>query len=677
MNANNSRRLSRWVLGSVALGLMCLAATTTRADEVRQVALSRLRLLDVRGQSHVLAANEQRSGTAFIFISPECPISRQYVPELNRLSQGVDADQVAFYGILSDASITRTAAEKFADEFDIAFPVLFDASGELADMFQPSRVPEAYVVDAAGEIVYRGRIDDLYADVDKRRTVPGEKNLLAAMTAVAEGREVPVSRTEAIGCLFETPPQGSAHEVTYARDIAPIVFANCAECHRPGEVAPFSLLSYEDVAKRADWIKRLTSSRLMPPWKAVDGHGDFLDARRLSDRQIDLLAAWADAGAPEGDAADLPPQPVFAEGWRLGEPDVIVEAPIDFPVPADGPDIFQHFVMPIDVDEDQTIVAFEFRPGSPSVVHHAIVFLDSRGGSRQRDAQTPEPGWTSSGSVDASITSMLGVWTPGMTPRRFPNNTGIPMEKGTDLVVQLHLHPSGKAETDKSRIGLYFSDEPVKRTMSRSPLVLGTLIIDIPPGEEEYRTGSSFVLPTPITLTSVFPHMHLIAKEMKVTATLPDGKVEPLIWIDDWNFYWQDAYVYRDPVVLPEGTRIDIESCYDNSAENPFNPSSPPKPVRFGNGSADEMCFAIFQTMDEEPGSRRRIGRAQMESLMGDFARSDLSMEARGYIVVEAMKLFGGGGRRELRQLLLGNGRGRSRTADPAKTDQSNEASRD
>jgi hypothetical protein len=310
------------------------------------------------------------------------------------------------------------------------------------------------------------------------------------------------------------------------------------------------------------------------------------------------------------------------------------------------------------------IVGFEFRPGNPAIVHHALVFLDSRGGARQRDALTPEAGWTSSGSVDASITSMLGVWTPGMTPRFYPNNTGIPLEEGTDLVVQLHLHPSGKAESDQSKVGLYFAKQPVKTTMSRNPLILGSLIIDIPPGESRYRASSSVVLPGDVTLTSVFPHMHLIAKEMKVTATLPDGAEQSLIWIKDWNFYWQDAYAYAEPVRLPAGTRVDIEAYYDNSADNPFNPSSPPKPVRFGNGSTDEMCFAIFQTFDEDRGTQRRIGRATMEKFFSDFAMADLSPEARGYIVVEAIKLFGGGGR-ELRNFLIpGGGNQRQRPAE-------------
>lgn len=623
-------------------GTASWSIAATPDAEPQRIDLSYVKPIDTRGQTHSLAGGEHPSHTAFVFVSSECPISRQYVPELNRLATGVPKG-VKFYGILSDPTVTRAAAAKFTEEFAFEFPVLFDASGELAALFQPAKLPEAFLLDASGNLAYRGRIDDLYADIKKRRAEPTRRDLLEAMTALSEGRAIEVARTDAVGCPFEAGPRDSAKsaEVTYNRDVAPILFAHCAECHRPGEVAPFSLLTYEDASKRAAFLKDITSSRSMPPWKAADGHGDFLDARRLTPREIELIGAWADAGAPEGDAEDLPPQPQFAEGWRLGEPDLVATVPHVTEVPADGPDIFQHYVVPLDHVKDEMLVGFEFRAGNAAVVHHAILFVDTSGRARQRDEQTPEPGWRSSGSVDASTTGMLGVWTPGMTPRFYTNNVGIPLDKGADLVIQLHLHPSGKAESDQSRIGLHFAKAPVEKVMSRNPLLMGTLLIDAPAGESRYRTGSSVVLPADVTLTSVFPHMHMIGKEMKVTATLPDGTVKPLIWINDWNFYWQDAYVYREPVLLPKGTKIEVESIYDNSADNPFNPTSPPKRVLFGNESTDEMCFAIFQTIDFDRDARRAVGRATMQSLLEDWAKAPLDDEARAKITIEAMKLFG------------------------------------
>ena len=259
-----------------------------------------------------------------------------------------------------------------------------------------------------------------------------------------------------------------------------------------------------------------------------------------------------------------------------------------------------------------------------------------------RDAETPEPGWRTSGSIDASITGILGVWTPGMTPRFYSNDVGVALEKQADIVVQLHLHPTGKKETDQSKIALYFAKKPVTRVMSRRPLLTGTLVIEVPPGQARYKTGSSVTLPVALTLASVFPHMHLIGKEMKVTATLPDKSIQPLIWIKDWNFYWQDSYVYAEPVRLPKGTRIDVEAIYDNSAQNPLNPSTPPKRVLFGNDTTDEMCFALFQGVADEPGAGRRLGMSVMKSFMEQWNTAQLSPDAHGKIFTEAMKLFGG-----------------------------------
>jgi len=635
----------------VVLALACPPAGAATSDSpadqqttTESIDIHGIRILDVEGNIHALGEVDGLEGIAFVFISSECPISRRYVPELNRLAQSDAADRIRFYGVLSDLSVSRQAAENFVSEFQVAFPVLLDTSRDLAALFTPTHVPQAFVVRASGQLVYRGRIDDQYANVDKRRPQAREKDLLAAMTAIANGDEVLVSRTAPVGCRFETMPIAS--DVTYARHIAPILLANCAECHRDGEVAPFSLLTYEDAAKRSQWIAEVTESRLMPPWKAATGHGDFLGERRLTERQIELISAWDAAGAARGDEADLPPQPEFPSGWRMGEPDVVLQAPAAYPVPADGPDVFQHFYVPIDIPEEKVVVGFEFRPGNPAVAHHSILMLDSRGLSRKLDAETPEPGWTSSGSVDA-VGGILGIWTPGMTPRRFSAGAGIPISPGTDLVVQLHLHPSGKPETEQSQIALYFADEdePIETAISPVPMLMGSVIIDVPPGESRHRVASSVTLPAPITLLSVFPHMHLIAKEMKVTATKPSGETESLIWIPDWNFYWQDSYVYREPVDLPAGTRIDVEAYYDNSADNPFNPHSPPEPVRFGNGSNDEMCFAIFQTLENDERALRKIGRATMTTAMKAFNEAELTPEARVYIMNEMMKLFRGGGR--------------------------------
>lgn len=653
--------------GMTLLAALLLLVAPVRAEKPESVGpatgevdLRFFKPLDLAGKTVSLVENERRAGTAFVFISSECPISRQYMPELNRIAAATASDMVPLYGVFSDRTVDRASAQKFAEEFKIDFPVIFDATGEMAEMLQPSHVPQAFVVNSQGGIVYRGRIDNLYAAVGKRRPAATEHDLQSAIAALAEGKPIEVAATETVGCLFEqranVPADG---QVTYNRDIAPILFAHCAECHRPGEVAPFSLLTYDDASKRAEFIAEITSAGIMPPWKAEIGHGGFLDERRLTEKEIALIKTWAESDMPRGNEADLPPQPEFPTGWRLGKPDVVLEAPTTVTVPADGGDLFHHWVLPIEIPEDKTLVGIEFRPGNPAVVHHAIIGLDTTGGSRRRDEETPEPGFRSSGSIEGSMSAFLGVWTPGMTPRFYPEDVGFRIPQRADVLLQLHLHPSGKEETDQSRIALYFADKPTEKMKTQSMFVTGSLVVAIPPGEDRHKIATSFTLPIDLTLNSVFPHLHLIGKEVKVTATYPSGETESLIWIKDWNFYWQDVYVYKEPKVLPKGTKIDIEAWYDNSADNPFNPSSPPKQVLFGNDSDDEMCFILFQSVSEDDSLMSKLGPAMMMSFMKEWNDADLSDEQREHIVDEAMKLFGGGGTRGgrggdmLRRLML------------------------
>lgn len=638
-------------LRSFALVIACAAVASAwcpaaRGDEAEIPQTRFLSAMDLDGQTYRIGNGEGYRAVALVFMTTECPISREYVPELNRLAAAVSEQPVRFFGVISEPGITRSAAAKFQKEFKIQFPVLFDASGELAAAFQPTHVPEAFVLGTDAKVAYRGRVDDLYGDLGKKRPAATTHELSDAIAAVLDGKAIEVARTVPVGCPLEVKSLASEpSKVTYNRDIAPILFGNCAECHRPGEVAPFSLLSYQDAKKRASFLADVTHKRLMPPWKAVIGHGRFLGERHLTDVQLGLIEAWAKAGAPEGDPNDRPPQPEFASGWRLGKPDLELQAPA-FTIPASGEDIFQHFIIPLELLETKTVVGFEFRPGNASVVHHAILFLDNTGAARRLDAETPEPGYKTFGSIGVAVSGIIGVWTPGMTPRFYPQNAGMPLAKGTDLVLQLHIHPSGKEQTDQSSVAIYFADKdkPVGRAMSRAPFLVGSLLIDIPAGSNDHTVTSSVTLPADVTLISMLPHMHLVGKEMKLTATLPDGTVQPLIWIDDWNFYAQDNYVFHEPVRLPKGTRLDVLSRYDNTAENPLNPSKPPQRVFFGNGSTDEMCFGIFQLIVDHPGEEYRLQGALMQTMLREWRDSKIAPEARERIVAEAGKLFGGGG---------------------------------
>jgi hypothetical protein len=353
-------------------------------------------------------------------------------------------------------------------------------------------------------------------------------------------------------------------------------------------------------------IASVTAKRYMPPWKPEPGYGEFDDERRLTDAEIQLLDQWAKAGAPEGDAKDKPMPPQFQDGWQLGKPDLIVQMAEPYTVRAEGRDIYRCFVIPLNLTEDRYVSAVEFRPGNRKVVHHAILHIEEPGPDRQRDAADPGPGYNCFGG-GGGITGDggLGGWVPGATPRFLPDGVARFVPQGSDLISQNHYHPSGKPETDQSTVGIYFAKSPPTRTLLTLPLVVRNLAI--PPGESRYKVETSFTTPIPLHVVGVSPHMHLLGKEMKVTATLPDESELPMIWIKDWDFNWQGQYGYLKPLDLPAGTRIHMEAYYDNSSSNPKNPNDPPKLVRWGEQTTDEMSIAFIPVILSNTTDRRKL----------------------------------------------------------------------
>jgi len=398
---------------------------------------------------------------------------------------------------------------------------------------------------------------------------------------------------------------------TFARDVAPILYRHCAVCHHPGEVAPFPLLTYQDAAKRAKLIATVTASRYMPPWQPEPGYGHFQGERRLRDADIATLRRWADAGAPQGDMARTPPAPQFPEGWQLGPPDMIVSMPKPFSIAADGPDRYMCFDIPLNLGADKYVRALEFRPAARSVVHHALFLLDSGHIGRQLGESYScfgTPGFLPSGA--------LGGWTPGMQPSRMPDGLQLIMRKGSDLVMQIHYHPTGKPETDQSELGLYFTDKPPTKWVM--DIGLGSHRIDIPAGERAYKVRDHFTTPVDVEAVGIIPHAHYICKEMDGWAILPDGRKQWLIRIRDWNFNWQEQYRYVTPVKLPADTRLEMEFTYDNSDANPHNPNHPARRVVWGANTTDEMAGLHVQVVPEDMDDWQELGQA----LWGKFMRS-------------------------------------------------------
>ena len=386
-----------------------------------------------------------------------------------------------------------------------------------------------------------------------------------------------------------TASEPVSEKVTFSEHIAPILYAKCTVCHRAGEIAPFPLFSYADAKKRSRQLAEITTERTMPPWHADKDNPSFHNDRSLDDRQIALLAEWHRTGAPEGDPAKLPVAPKFAEGWAMGKPDHEVAMPQAYEVPAEGRDTYRNFVLPLDFAEDHWIRAIEVRPSAASVVHHILIFLDTDGTAAKRDAQDPKPGF--SGFVSLGMTYVYG-WAPGAGPLVLPEDLAWRFPKGSSLVLQTHLSPNGKAQNEATSIGLYFAKGAPAHTYTtvQLPPQFGILNgIQIPPGEKEYTMRDSFVLPIDCDAFAIAAHAHFLGKRMSMTATLPDGKKQTLLKVSTWDFAWQEQYMYRDRIALPKGTRLDTEVVWDNSAENPNNPSKPPVPVHWGIASSDEM----------------------------------------------------------------------------------------
>jgi hypothetical protein len=426
----------------------------------------------------------------------------------------------------------------------------------------------------------------------------------------------------------ELPPsQGAASSavspVTFNRDVAPILYANCVGCHRPGEVAPFSLLDYKDARKHAKEIGELTESRAMPPWKPEMGYGDFMGVRRLGDRQISVIQQWVKQGKVEGDAADKPEAPKFSGGWALGEPDLVVKMPKAYTLRADGADDYRCFVVPLNLDKDTYVSAVDFKAGNPKVVHHALMFLDNSGKARELESQSDDhlPGYFGAGGPRFQPSGGLGGWAPGVMAHFLPDGVGREIKANSDLVIQIHFHPSGKVEQEQSSVALYFAKKKPEKIFVSFPR--GERKIDISPGDNRYVIDNNFALPIGVELQGVFPHAHLLCREIKVDATLPDGTNLPLIWIKDWDWNWQGEYLYTKPIALPPGTKIFQHFVYDNSAGNIHNPNSPPKEVKYGEQTGDEMSLVFYQLivtpspmldrMREMFGGRRGRGQQQQQ----------------------------------------------------------------
>jgi len=419
-----------------------------------------------------------------------------------------------------------------------------------------------------------------------------------------------------------TSSRASAAPLTYAHNIAPLIADRCGMCHHPGGSAPFSLLTYDDVRKRATLIGEVTRTRLMPPWKVDPGDGPFVGQHPLTDAEIASIRQWIEEGAPEGDAGALPAPRRWPDGWQLGAPDVIVTLPQPYQLQAEGADVFRIFVMPLPATRRRFVRGLEFRPGNAKVVHHANIRIDRTTASRALDEADPGPGYSGVIARSAQYPDghFLG-WTPGQVAPLLPADLAWPIDGPTDLVVEVHMQPSGKPEIVQPSIGLYLTDTPPARVPAM--LRLGRQNIDIPAGDPAYIVTDEYVLPVDVEVQAFQPHAHYRAHDVRGDATLPDGTVRRLLHIADWDFRWQHVYRYVSPLHLPKGTKLSMRYVYDNSPGNVRNPEHPPRRARWGQRSSDEMGDLWIQVLTRNA--------ADLETLSAAFRRKVLAEDVIGY----------------------------------------------
>ncbi len=503
------------------------------------------------------------------FLGTKCPIGNAYIPTLNELQKSYADKDVQIVGINSVPGDNAETIARHVKDFAVSFPVLIDGKQSVASVFGARRTPEVFVLDGRQVVRYRGRIDDRIG-YDYRRDEARRHDLREALDELLADKKVSVTETEAIGCLITPLAARKKGAVTYAEHVAPILRKHCVDCHHPGTAAPFSLMNYDDAFNWSSMIREVAVQRRMPPWHADPRFGHFANERRLTSDEIDVLRAWAEDGAPRGDAKAEPPVPQIVEGWRIGKPDLVLQMPQEFKVPAQGTVSYQHFITKTDFTEDRWVQAVEVRPGNRAVVHHIIVFW--------RDPKKKGDTW-------------LASTAPGADPLVFPPGLGRKIPAGAELKWQVHYTSSGKPEADRSEIGMIFCKEPPRHNVVNHGIA--NVLFAIPAGNAHHKVVSSVPVIKDAVLLSLAPHMHLRGKDFLYRAVYPDGRMEVLLSVPQFDFNWQHTYRLKEPIRLPKGTKIECVAHFDNSAGNPANPD-PKRIVRWGNQTWDEMMIGYI-----------------------------------------------------------------------------------
>lgn len=581
-----------------------------------------------------------------LFMGTECAVNNAYAPRLIDLAKKYNSRGVVFVGINSNEQDDAEAIAKHAKAYQIPFPVLKDDNFKLAERFSVIRIPEAFVLDGQRFVRYRGRIDDQFTPLVKREKA-NTRDMLDALDAVLAGQEVKVAATSPAGCLLgrtKTAVEPKAGEaITYSKHIAPILQKHCQACHRPGEVGPFKLMGYKDAAAWADNIKEVVSEGRMPPWHADPKVGHFSNDRRLTDSDKNTLLAWIDQGCAKGDPKDEPAPKDYITGWAIGKPDMVLKMTKTIKIPASAGPLgmpYQYVQVGETFTEDTWVQAGEARPDNHSLVHHIIAYIippkdyvdpdvttftpekirelqkaqatsnktATGGAGGNRTGRGGPPGglinltraFLPNGgaelqkrppTLDGIGQGMLIAYAPGDQPMILPPGQAKKIPKGSQIVLQMHYTPNGKAGTDCSSIGLIFAKEPPKSEVrTRS---VANPRFEIPPGHANYEVKASRAFEKDAVIVSFLPHMHYRGKSFLYEIVYPDGKREPVLNVPKYDFNWQTTYELAKPIHVPAGTKIECTAFFDNSKNNPFNPN-PKSTVYWGEQTWEEMMIGFL-----------------------------------------------------------------------------------
>jgi peroxiredoxin len=558
------------------MAMLSVALIVPQSDNAKAPAIGaqipNFTLKDTHRRPRSLTDFKTAKAVVVAFLDTECPLANLYIPTLIDLHKNYAAKGVQILGINSSNQDSFVAVAAHALERDLPFPMLKDFDQQVLETFGAKRTPEVFLLDAKGVIRYHGRIDDQYG-IGYRREKPTRADLQLAIEELLAGKPISVPMTEATGCAIERatkPP--TRGEVTYTKHIAPLLQKHCQECHRPGEIGPFSLLSYNDAKTRTRRIRESILEQRMPPWHADPRHGKFLNDRRMTQEERDTLLAWIDQGAPKGDDSDLPEPVKFVKGWKIGEPDKVYTMEKEFTVPASGVLDYQRFTVDPQLKEDVWVQAAECRPGNRAVVHHILVYVLA-------------PGKLNPYEPDGTAHTLAG-WAPGDMPFIYPPGTARRIKAGSKLLFEVHYTPNGTEQTDRSSVGVIFAKEPPQYIAETN--ILANMALRIPPGAARHKAQMTYTFPEDALVLSFMPHMHLRGTSARYTVTYPDGKTETLLSVPDYDFNWQSVYRFEQPIRIPKGSKLTWAASWDNSADNPRNPD-PTKEVRWGLQTWDEM----------------------------------------------------------------------------------------